>query len=359
VVDPAVPRSLEAELDGRQGSNCVHLPPHARELVEREASAMPLETLRRATALLSHEYRRGRHTRDIRLPAAQLAAAYLVTRLPATYAACHRALSELARSCAGFEPFSSLDAGAGPGAATLAAREVFPSLQHCYAWDREPALVNLGRQLVPEAEWRQASFQSSDAWGTGRYDLVLASYTLGELTPAAAMQAAQRAWDAARLALVIVEPGTSAAFALLRDLRSHLLAQGARMAAPCPAEGPCPMPPNDWCHFAARVERSKLHRRVKDASLSYEDEKFTYLALVRDAASVTTSLPRGRIVRRPAHAPKLIQLSVCEGQQIASLAVPHRDRPAYHQARKATWGDPWPASTAVASTDLPQARESD
>ena len=53
----------------------------------------------------------------------------------------------------------------------------------------------------------------------------------------------------------------------------------------------------DWCHFAARVNRSALHRRLKEGQLGYEDEKYSYVA-----AAATGHLARpasGRIVRHP------------------------------------------------------------
>src|ERR1700754_4322720 len=52
-------------------------------------------------------------------------AAYLLTRMPATYAAVTRVLDEVLGRVSGFEPRSLLDAGAGPGTAAWAAAEAF------------------------------------------------------------------------------------------------------------------------------------------------------------------------------------------------------------------------------------------
>ncbi|MCI0389431.1 MAG: small ribosomal subunit Rsm22 family protein [Acidobacteria bacterium] len=35
------------------------------------------------------------------------------------------------------------------------------------------------------------------------------------------------------------------------------------------------MADGDWRHFAARIERSSLHRRINGAELGYEDGKYS------------------------------------------------------------------------------------
>ena len=90
----------------------------------------------------------------------------------------------------------------------------------------------------------------------------------------------------------------------------------------------------DWCHFAARVERSSLHRRIKEAELGYEDEKFSYVALSRQPVALAAA----RIIRRPAQQPGVIQLELCTPEGLQSMQVRKRDREAFRAARKAVWG---------------------
>jgi ribosomal protein RSM22 (predicted rRNA methylase) len=141
-------------------------------------------------------------------------------------------------------------------------------------------------------------------------------------------------WQAAQLALVAIEPGTPRGFATILGVRDELLRAGAHMVAPCPAGTPCPMTHPDWCHFAARVERSSLHRRIKEADLGYEDEKFSYVALSREPVAMAGS----RVVRRPQHQPGLITLELCTPQGLRTANMRKRDREAYREARKAHWG---------------------
>jgi ribosomal protein RSM22 (predicted rRNA methylase) len=166
-----------------------------------------------------------------------------------------------------------------------------------------------------------------------RHDLVIAAYSLGEFGE----RMAGRLWQAARVALVVIEPGTPKGFAQIRDIRAELLAAGARMVAPCPWEGNCPIADPDWCHFAARVERSSMHRRIKEAELGYEDEKFSYVALAREAGT----LAGARVVRRPQHRPGLIVLETCTPGNLRTEKVTKRDREAFRRARKTGWGDEW------------------
>src|SRR5579871_5098447 len=95
----------------------VQLPARVRRVIEERAESVGFAALKRAVAEMSESYRAGR--------VSSTPEAYLVTRMPATYAVAWTVLRELrARVTA---PIASvLDIGAGTGAASLAARECFP-----------------------------------------------------------------------------------------------------------------------------------------------------------------------------------------------------------------------------------------
>jgi ribosomal protein RSM22 (predicted rRNA methylase) len=184
--------------------------------------------------------------------------------------------------------------------------------------------------LLPEAEVRHEDL--GRATSLPRHDLVIAAYSLGEIGAAAA----RRLWEAAEVALVVIEPGTPRGFALVRSVRDELVAKGAHVAAPCPTSGACPVVEPDWCHFGARVERSSLHRRVKGGELGYEDEKFSYVALTRSPVEASS-----RVVRRPQHQAGLIVLETCTAEGLRTERVGKRDKEGFRRARKAGWGDRW------------------
>jgi len=131
---------------------------------------------------------------------------------------------------------------------------------------------------------------------------------------------------------VIIEPGTPAGFSRIRQARQQLIAGGAHIVAPCP------MGENDWCHFAQRVARSQLQRQVKQAALSYEDEKFSYVVASRSQASPI----EGRVIRHPQIRPGHIQLELCTPQGLSSSVVTRKDKEAFREARDIAWGDSIP-----------------
>jgi ribosomal protein RSM22 (predicted rRNA methylase) len=144
-----------------------------------------------------------------------------------------------------------------------------------------------------------------------------------------------RMWEAARVAMVAIEPGTPSGFARVRGMRAELLTAGAHIVAPCPGAVACPMEGRDWCHFAARVERSSLHRRMKDGELGYEDEKYSYVAVTREAVETAAA----RILRRPRHLPGFITIETCTAEGLKTERIGKRDRERFRAARRASWGD--------------------
>ena len=183
----------------------MQLPPEVRRAIEERAETVGFAALKRAASALSDAYRAT--GRPPRLEDAERAAAYLVTRMPATYAAAYSVFSELPQ----LDVRSILDVGAGTGTASLAAREFFPEAGITMI-ERDRAFAEAARSWLPDAEVR-----IEDA-GSGvslpRRDLVIAAYSLGELGAAAA----RRVWEAAEVALVIIEPGTPRGFALVRSV---------------------------------------------------------------------------------------------------------------------------------------------
>ena len=83
------------------------------------------------------------------------------------------------------------------------------------------------------------------------------------------------------------------------------------------------------------MERSSLHRQIKGGDLGYEDEKFSYVAMARQAVEPAGS----RIVRRPRQQPGLIMLETCTPEGLQTVRVAKRDRERFRTARHAAWGD--------------------
>ncbi|HEY5835889.1 MAG TPA: small ribosomal subunit Rsm22 family protein [Streptomyces sp.] len=285
--------------------------------------------------------------------------AYAAYRMPATYAAVRSALAAFRARAGDWTPGTHLDLGGGTGAATWAVGDAWPEGAHrSTVLDWSQAALTLGRALarraagpaVRDAEWTRAPLGAAPALPAA--DLVTVSYVLGELTPGGRTSLVEAAAGAARGAVLIAEPGTPDGYARIIEARERLIAAGLTVLAPCPHDRQCPVTGGDWCHFAARVQRTSLHRQVKGGSLPYEDEKFSYVAAARPEA-VTEAAPEvlleaaaapatSRVVRHPQIRKGLVLLDLCTRDDgLTRTTVAKRHGPAYRAARDADWGDAW------------------
>jgi ribosomal protein RSM22 (predicted rRNA methylase) len=272
--------------------------------------------------------------------------AYVVTRMPATRAALAIVLSEL--SAREPRPVASvLDLGTGPGT-SLWADASLPSLEQATLVDADAAMLALGerlwrhhpRQATLRVRWERARLGQPGGWAP--HDLVLLSYVLGELPPDVGSSLLTRAREAGRLGIAIVEPGTPRGFARVIAARDALIAAGWHTLAPCPHDAPCPWratAAGDWCHFAARLGRSRLHRQMKGGDLGWEDEKFSYVVALRPP--VAPARAAGRVVRHPIKGTGHVKLTLCTRDGIVERTVTRKDREAYRGARDVVWGDGW------------------
>jgi ribosomal protein RSM22 (predicted rRNA methylase) len=324
----------------------MQLPSELAAAIAQETSAFSARELAAAAAELSQKYRAAKPTtaRSIKKPADR--AAYLLTRLPATFAAISAALSQTAAQLDFQEIHSLLDLGSGPGTAGFAAAEIFLSLERITFVERDAEMLALGRRLssasrhpaLRESRWLGsdlAVFHSQE-----KFDLVIAAYVLGELSSEIQGKLIREAWSATNDLLAVIEPGTPRGFKNIIAARNQLIAAGSHIAAPCPHDRTCPLTQiaDDWCHFAARVERSSLHRRLKSAELGYEDEKFSYVAFSKHPTKPTLA----RILRHPRHAKGHIQLELCAQEGLKREVISRKDSSLFRAARHAKWGDSWP-----------------
>ena len=74
---------------------------------------------------------------------------------------------------------------------------------------------------------------------------------------------------------------------------------------------------------------------AKAASVPFEDEKFSYLAVSRSIGA----LPASRIVAPPRRAKAAIGFTLCTEEGLKPFTIARRDGHAYNRARKLGWGD--------------------
>lgn len=267
--------------------------------------------------------------------------AYLVCRMPATFAAVSQAFWYLKERYASFSPVTHADFGAGPATAFFAACEAFPSLQKSHLIERDSAFINLGKKLIDAlgssctTTWEQnLALEVKHS----AYDLVTSSYMLSEMKEDARDAVVEKMWQQTSNCLVLVETGTPKGYATVIQARDLLLKKGAFLVAPCPHHMSCPMLHSDrWCHFSVRLARSRAHRLMKRAERGFEDEKYCYLVASKHALEMPAC---NRVVATPGQHSGHVQLTLCtfEGQ-LAQTTVSRRSKEAYRVAKKLDWGD--------------------
>ena len=319
MIPPTLPAELKAALDGKlQGFSRTDAAQRSQKI--------------------STTYRAGGGPGTIKSEADALA--YALARMPATYAAVAASLNALTEIVPDLAPKTLLDVGAGPGTASWAAAEAFPSLQDFTLLDANATLSRLALELA-RGSTRLAGcrYLPGDAGDNlaeaSPADIVVASYVIGELSEGDQRALADAMWAKARHALVVIEPGTPAGTARILALRQQLTASGAFVAAPCPHEQRCPLAPPDWCHFSQRLPRSQAHRQIMGADVPFEDERFIYVALTRTPAAARVS----RVLTPPDVGKAEIVAKLCTPQGLAVTRLPRRDKPAYAEARRLRWGD--------------------
>ena len=318
----------------------MELPPPLRQAVDRVLSGKTVADLAATAAGLSQRYREERRDGRFHVGTDREALAYLATRLPATYAAVRASFAAIAEARPDFAPKTALDVGAGPGTALWAAADCWPDLAEALLVEASPVFRAYGEQLaaeapLPQITWRSADITRDDIDRAPR-DLVTAAYVLNELAPEVRPAVLDRLWRLTADMLVIVEPGTPAGWERILAARRQLIEAGAHVIAPCPHAHACPLQPPDWCHFAQRVARSRVHRQTKGADVPWEDEKFSYVAVSRNAAPSTGS----RVIARPRKASGRVTLKLCRPDgSAAEQLFSRRDGELFKRATRSDWGD--------------------
>lgn len=318
------------------------LPIELQEAISEEASQFSEDALKKAVLELSERYRLPQTQYKAHIASKAHRAAYLYTRLPATYAVADSVFKEFTARWEGIPIKSVLDLGAGPGTASWAAADIFPMLEKVTLVERDPELLAMGRKLakssphaaLKEANWLLGDLQNASTWG--KHDLAVFSYSIGELPLEAALSVLQAAWNLSE-AVVIIEPGTPKGFERVRRLREKLLSLGAHLLAPCPNHLLCPMADGNWCHFSQRIQRTSLHRRLKAGSLGHEDEKYSYMiGVIQPATSYTA-----RILRHPVKRPGMTRLELCTEGRLEERTISRKQKEIYKLSQKVIWGDIW------------------
>jgi ribosomal protein RSM22 (predicted rRNA methylase) len=278
------------------------------------------------------------------------AKAYALTRMPATQKVVDFILTHLPED---FIPSSFLDLGCGTGAASLSVVERWEGKPlSINALDYSAAMLHMYEKNLtshPSASCINFDIKSTDltkaSLSLPKASLVGLSYVLGEIKENDGFKRVlNHFWQSVQKYGFIVMPGTPEGFHSLIKARDWLLqTKEAQIIAPCPHAFSCPMleDKNDWCHAKVRLLRTHHQKDLKEATLPYEDEPFSYLLLKRsDNFDETPALPKARIVKRPIKRGGHCMMDVCtEKGTMERWIYGKKDKDLYKDIKKKEWGD--------------------
>jgi ribosomal protein RSM22 (predicted rRNA methylase) len=319
------------------------LPENLAAAIRERLKTLPASQWMSEAQALSRRYRGEREASAPALARGEKEAlAYLAQIMPATFAQLSGAMAAARAQAPNWQPAALLDIGSGPGTALWAATEQWSSLTHFTAWEREPAFIKIGQRLAQASAqlaklsvtWNQIDASRRLPHTSERYDLIVIGHVLNELKSDAQQQVVAWAWEHSAGVILLVEPGTSAAFPALKSAREQLLALGARTLAPCPHDNACPLV-DDWCHFPQRLQRPQFQRRAKAALSQWEDCKFAYAAMSRFPPA---NVPQARIIRAPQITKAYAEARLCTAGGIVQHRAGKNDREAFKRTKKLQWG---------------------
>ena len=314
-----------------------HLPLFVSEKLKAIIVSVGKESVMQAQSEMSEHYRLANFQAKVRLSnfkKSEHSIAYAAVRMPATYAAIRSVLDQFPKED---EAKTILDLGAGSGSATLAAFDRWPNLGAATLVEHNKEILDLGRNFLENsADYVQADLRSVEI--SQQRDVVFLAYVMGEFNQDDQLKILEKAWQASRQYLVIITPGTPRDFNELLLLRQKLIEKGGTVIAPCPHNNACPMSKDDWCHFSVRLQRTSLHRHIKQATLSFEDEKYCYLIVSKEPVLRKTN---ARIIKKPIQASGHTILDLCEENGLKRVTISKKQKSYYKKANKAQWGDGW------------------
>lgn len=313
------------------------IPPYLQDAIEKELTGYSLSGLSITAKNVSENYR----NMTGYVSGSDQVKAYIAYRMSATYAAIYYVLNKLKERMPDFAPATLLDAGAGPGTALWASTEIFDSLKEFILYEKEDDMIYTGERLmgnIQDIDNCRVNWIKADVTGItlhDKSDLVTVAYMLNELNESNRETFLKNVWDCTNKVLVLIEPGTPEGHKRIEQARKLLTKSGACTVIPCPHNRSCPIEKDDWCHFTVRVDRPKFLRLTKNASLSYEDEKFSYVCLSKQPY---VDQPEGIVIRHPQIRKGHIILDLCTQGSIEKRMYSKKDED-YKRYRKLDWGD--------------------
>ena len=312
------------------------IPEGLKDSINRLLSENKVSNIIENAQTISNRYRKNDGKGKRLLTNESEAVSYVISRMPATYAAVYSAFKQILANY-NEKMTSLLDVGAGTGTGTWAVNEI-ENMSQITCLEREKSMSNIGKKLMKNTaldnvQWKSYNILQDEI--AEKADIVLTSYMINELPEQEREKAVLKLWQATNKLMVVIEPGTPEGFKNILNIRNLIKEQGGYIVAPCCCNGECPIKENDWCAFYARVARSSIHRQAKGGNLGYEDEKFSYIAFSKTPVEITGE----RILRHPQINSGFVKVKLCTAEGIQEKTYSKKDGEIYKKIKKLDAGE--------------------
>ena len=310
--------------------------------IEKETEKYNIKDLKEAALNLSKRYMEKKRNGETFLKTDLDTISYSVIRMPATYSAIRTCLEKI-KELNDFEIKSLLDIGSGTGAAEWAVNDVF-EVNNIVCLEREQAMRELSKKYFSYSdEFKNIEFIDADIVNEKlniSKDLCILSYIINELSKENRLKVIDKVLSCTNKILLIVEPGTPEGFYNVKMLRDYLYEKGYEIIAPCTGfNGRCDIKEDDWCASSVRVQRTKVHKYLKDADVGFEDEKFSYIAINVSKNKLNIEKNFKRILRHPKIQNGRIEVKTCMQGEIKEEVITKKNKEDFKALKKKKIGD--------------------
>ena len=258
----------------------------------------------------------------------QDSAVYAISRMPATFGVLSQLLSDLIDQGKIKNIESVIDIGSGTGSGYFASKETFGDIE-ISLFERDKHMIDVFDRFETGSVVKRFDFTKDSLDKTA--DLVMTNYVFSELNEEGRKLALEKMINASNRYVLIVDTGTPRTYENFMRLKRYVSELGFKVTAPCMHEK-CGLK-NDYCQFYARIERSALMKMSKNASLSYEDEKYFYLLIDKMQQNDECEC-LGRVIYRPKITSNFIELKLCTKDAVILKNITKKDKELYKKARK-------------------------
>ena len=317
------------------------LPDLLENAIENEVIKYDIKILKEKALNLSNRYMTEERKGNTFIKDFLDTVAYSVIRMPATYSAIRLAL-EKTLEVYDVKFDSVLDIGSGTGAAEWVIDDVL-DINDITCLEREKDMRDISKIYFSYNEnLKNVKFIEADILKEKldfKKDLSILSYVINELDDSKKIEMIKKVLDATNKVLLVVEPGTPGGFNNIKKIRDFAYEEGYSIIAPCTGFcGRCDIKEDDWCASAVRVQRTKVHKYLKDADMGYEDEKFSYVAISKEKV-IFNNEEYSRILRHPKIENGRVTVKLCSKGEIVEKTITKKDKELFKKVKKKNMGD--------------------